>query len=256
MGLFPVSVSVSHRGVDVEEREAQLLKAAMKIIRDEGGTCVSVAVPLESARAISRYEAMDFVKQTSSSIVTFEGTPMILTKEEKKMFPTGTFSEGEVSGVDVLQYGGRMLGEVAEYEARETLSRGAPRPLLLAGLAGVPGNVARVAYEGGQIVGFGVARRASFDAAAAVENSWILGPLYAARLGVAVKLLDSLLMELGKGPKLRIFVPEANTAGINMAEVLGLTEKGRVGVMVMGGVEKGEVLQHAKIFGVASLELG
>lgn len=99
-------------------------------------------------------------------------------------------------------------------------------------------------FEKDQLAGYGVARPA--------RAGYKIGPLFAARADIAVRLFTSLMAQFAAA-QVQIDVPEPNEAGIRLAGASGLKEVFGCARMYCGAIPD---LPLARIFGVTSFEFG
>lgn len=99
-------------------------------------------------------------------------------------------------------------------------------------------------YHDGNLQGFGVIRRCT--------SGWRVGPLFADDVQVANDLFDSFLVGTEALPVF-IDVPDANQEGIHWVQQRGMEEVFGCERMYYG---KAPEIDHSKIFGVSTLEIG
>ncbi|MBP2310666.1 GNAT family N-acetyltransferase [Azospirillum melinis] len=124
----------------------------------------------------------------------------------------------------------------------------APRPGFLANWIALPGATALAALGDGDVTGFGVIRPC--------HDGWKISPLYAADATVARDLLLALGRAAGAGSRggpVFLDVPEPNTAGVRLAEALGLSPQFETARMYLGPAPAAEL---GRVFGITSFELG
>lgn len=107
-----------------------------------------------------------------------------------------------------------------------------------------PGGIALAKLDGGELRGFGVARRCRDGAK--------IGPLFADDRDTAEALYASLAAG-APGESIYLDVPEINARGMEMAAELGMEEVFGTARMYVGPQP---ALQHERIFGVTTFELG
>ena len=120
----------------------------------------------------------------------------------------------------------------------------AARHGFLAGWISLPESRALVALEDGEVIGFGVRRRA------AVGHR--IGPLYGHSRAVAERLLLGLSDGIA-GDEIFVDVPQANPSAVALAEDLGLGPAFDTARMYTA---EPPALDLARVFGVSTLELG
>lgn len=143
--------------------------------------------------------------------------------------------------------GNTRTATAADFHAIEQIDREcfpAQRSAFLKSWLTAPGVRVAVCEEGGKVIGFGALRPA--------EKGFKFGPLFAQHANAAHALLSHLMSEI-PGESVQLDVPEANAAGIVLAETFGLSEVFRCARMVFGRPPDIAVEQ---IFGLTSLEFG
>ena len=149
----------------------------------------------------------------------------------------------EAGGGEVETYEERMLKDVADYDANGLFP--CRREAFLRKWLAMPEAEARVARDGGKIVGYAMRRRC------VVGHK--IGPLFARDAGVARTLLRELLAGVKAGEPVYLDVPEINLPAMGLAQSLGM--KACFGTARM--YKKGRPdLDVKKIYGVTSFELG
>jgi hypothetical protein len=132
------------------------------------------------------------------------------------------------------------VADVLELDAR---AFGVPREAFLAGWLGQPEAVARGLWRRGRLVGYGVRRRC--------REGWKVGPLFAADLESAGRLLDGLIADLD-GPYW-IDIPRTHPHATRLATDRRMQPVFRTSRMVRGTAPPRDA---ALVYGVTSLELG
>ncbi|MFR0354729.1 GNAT family N-acetyltransferase [Streptomyces sediminimaris] len=132
----------------------------------------------------------------------------------------------------------------ADISAYDSRCHPADRPRFLAHWLTAPGHRAVVRRTGGRVTGYGVIRPA--------HDSLRVGPLFADTPEDAQAVLAALTAG-AEGREVALDVPEANPAGIALAERAGLAPSFETARMYTGPVRA-----HAgeRVFGVTTLELG
>ena len=134
--------------------------------------------------------------------------------------------------------------EVADYDA---LCFPAPRPVFLREWFAAPGHIGRALIVDGRLVGYGVLR--------AAHDGYRVGPLFADSRVYAEVILDALVAGAGRGGGTRVVidVPETNREAQAMVAALGMEPSFEVARMYTGPVRD---IDHSKVFGITTLELG
>ena len=130
---------------------------------------------------------------------------------------------------------------LVEYDARHFF---APRAGFVSGWIRQPDATPLVAVEHDKIVGFGMVRPA--------VSGFLVGPLFADSTTIAENLFHA-LCSYHAGSEVFLDVPEINSAGVSMADRLGLTQIFETARMYTGAVPE---LPMDHIFGVTTFELG
>jgi len=151
--------------------------------------------------------------------------------------PARTRTSGEI--VDAGQVD---LASLVDYDARHFR---AARPVFVSSWISMPGHVARVVVDGGEIVGFGVIRPT-------IDHCRI-GPLYARDAATVAALLCD-LAEAAEAATIALDVPETNPAACDLAAALGLSADFEMVTMFTPGPLK--PINRSGVYAVASAELG
>ncbi|OLE26648.1 MAG: GNAT family N-acetyltransferase [Catenulispora sp. 13_1_20CM_3_70_7] len=147
------------------------------------------------------------------------------------------------SGSAALPLAAADLGDVIDYDA---LCFPAPRPVFLREWFAAPGHVGRALIVDDRLVGYGVIRSA--------RDGCRVGPLFADSRVYAEVILDALVAGFGgEAVAVAIDVPETNGEALAMVGELGMEPAFEVARMYTGPVRE---IDHGKVFGVTTLELG
>lgn len=153
----------------------------------------------------------------------------------------GGLAAAAQAGQDTIRLKDVPLPVIVEDEARVFP---ASRQRFLQAWIGSPGHVGRGLLRNGRLLGWGVVRPC--------RKGFRVGPLYADGPAVAETLLHDLLADIGGG-EVFIDVPQHHHGAVRLAESLGLEPKFETARMYTGDVR---VVEHKRIFGITTLEIG